>query len=651
MKYFVKTFGCQMNESDSERIASFLEKQGHRKSEKMEDADLIVVNACSVRQTAIDRIFGLNKKFKSLKAKKILTGCLIKSDIPKFKVFFDEVKDINQFLGKEYLSIEPKCQIQSPAHLPIMTGCDNFCSYCVVPYTRGREISRPMNEIVKEFKNFLKKGYKEIILLGQNVNSYKYGFAKLLRKLNSLPGEFKIKFMTNHPKDVSSELIDAIAECKKVEKEIHLPVQSGDNTILKKMNRKYTVQEYEKLVGKIRKKIPDVKITTDVIVGFPSETKKQFQNTVKLFQKIKFDLAYINKYSQREGTAAAKFKDNVSWQEKKRRWETLNKLVNSPQKPKLIVILGPTASGKSALAVELALRLRSGQAQKLGIIGGEIVSADSRQIYKGMNIGTGKISPDTKNSSNFSTGQAEKKHVFIHEGISHYMIDITSPRKQFSVAEYRNLALDAIEKIYAKGKIPIICGGTGFYIRAIVDGLIIPEVEPDWRLRKELEKKSTEDLFKELKKLDPNRVKNIDVKNRRRLIRAIEIIKKTGKPVPALEKQPKFNVLYIGIKKSLPEIKKSIDKRIDKMIKAGLEKEVRNLVKKYGWTLVLKNTIGYSSFAKATEDESEIINDVKLQTYQFAKRQLTWFKKCPGDKVHWILNQKEAEKLTEKFLN
>jgi tRNA-2-methylthio-N6-dimethylallyladenosine synthase len=627
MKYFIKTFGCQMNESDSERIASFLEKQGHRKSEKMEDADLIVVNACSVRQTAIDRIFGLNKKFKNLKAKKILTGCLIKSDIPKFKVFFDEVKDINQFLGKEYLSIEPKCQIQSPAHLPIMTGCDNFCSYCVVPYARGREISRPMNEIVKEFKNFLKKGYKEIILLGQNVNSYKYGFAKLLRRINSLPGEFKIKFMTNHPKDMSSELIDAIAECEKVEKEIHLPVQSGDNTILKKMNRKYTVQEYEKLVAKIRKKIPDVKITTDVIVGFPGETKKQFQNTVKLFQKIKFNLAYINKYSRREGTAAAKFEDNISWQEKKTRWEALDKLVNSPQKPKLIVILGPTASGKSGLAVQLAKKYN-----------GEIVSADSRQIYKEMDIGTGKI-----------TSQETK-------GIPHHLLNITAPKKQFSAAEYTNLALKAIEKNYAKNKIPIICGGTGFYIRAVVDGLVIPPVEPDWKLRKKLEKKTTVDLFKELEKLDPNRAQNIDAKNRRRLIRAIEIIKKTGKPVPPLKFSAQggpasgWDVLYLGIKKSLPEIKKSIDKRIDLMFKSGLEKEVKNLVKKYGWTLVLKNTIGYSSFAKATEDKSEIINDIKLQTYQFAKRQLTWFKKYPGDKIHWISKQKEAEKLVKKTL-
>jgi len=579
----------------------------------------------------------LLNKIKKLKVKNpnlkiTITGCLLEADKKKFKEFlapyrtkgsgtgFDEIKDIKDFLGSDYLSLQPKCQKQSPAYLPIMTGCDNFCSYCVVPHTRGREISRPMDEIVKEFKNFLKRGHKEIILLGQNVNSYKFGFAKLLKTLNNIDGNFKIRFLTNHPKDFPDELIDAIAICEKVEKEIHLPVQSGDNAILEKMNRKYTIKQYENLVEKIRKKIPNIKFTTDVIVGFPGETEKQFQNTVKLFNKIKYDLAYINKYSRREGTVAAQFKDNVSWEEKKRRWEILNNLANKklPTKvgTKIIVVLGPTASGKSGLAINLAKRFN-----------GEIVSADSRQIYKRMDIGTGKIS---------------KKEM---QKIHHYLLSIANPKKQLSVAEYKEMALQTIDKISEKGKLPIICGGTGFYIRAIVDDLVIPEVEPDWKLRKELEKKATKDLFKELKKLDPKRAKNIDAKNRRRLIRAIEIVKKTGKPVPVLKEQPNFDVLYLGIKKSLPEIKKSIDKRIDKMIKTGLEKEVKNLVKKYGWTMVLKNAIGYKEWPQKNPTQA-----IKSNTYKFAKRQLTWFKKYPGDKIHWILNEKQAKALAEKFL-
>ena len=626
-KCFIKTFGCQMNEADSQRIASFLEEKGFKEAPTIEGADLIVVNACSVRQTAIDRILGMKPKILKLKSqnpnlKTVLTGCVVKTDIAKFKTFFDEVKEIKDFLGNNYLSLKSKCEKQSPAYLPIMTGCDNFCSYCVVPYTRGRETSRPMEKIVKEFKSLLKQDYQEIILLGQNVNSYQYGFAKLLKTLNDIPGDFKIRFLTNHPKDFPDELINTIAKSKKVIKEIHLPIQSGDDEILKKMNRRYTVLQYKNLVKKLRKKIPGVGITTDVIVGFPGETEKQFQNTVKLFKEIKYNLAYVNKYSRREGTTAAKFKDDISWNEKKRRWEILDKIANKKTLPKLIVVLGPTASGKSALAIKLAQKFN-----------GEIISADSQQIYKEMNIGTGKIT--------------EKE---THK-ISHHLIDIISPKRKFSVAEYKELAEKAIEDIRKNKKIPIICGGTGLYIRAITEGIIIPEVEPDWKLRNELEKKSAEELFTQLKKLDPQRAKNIDAKNKRRLIRAIEIIKKTGKPVPPLKFSAQggpasdWNVLYIGIKKSLPELKKSINKRVDLMFKSGLEKEVRGLIKKYGWNLVLENTIGYKEFQNKNPKEQ-----IKTDTFKFAKRQLTWFRKYPGNKIHWVLSIKQAENFVRKFL-
>ncbi|PIZ71593.1 MAG: hypothetical protein COY11_01125, partial [Candidatus Portnoybacteria bacterium CG_4_10_14_0_2_um_filter_44_20] len=201
---------------------------------------------------------------------------------------------------------------------------------------------------------------------------------------------------------------------------------------------------------------------------------------------------------------------------------------------KLIVILGPTASGKSDLAVEIALRLGSGQARKkYGINGAEIISADSRQVYKGMDIGSGKITPDTKNSSNFSTGQAKKKYIFTHKGIPHYCIDVASPKRRFTVAQYQKLAQKAIKSIWRQNKVPILCGGTGLYIQSIVDDLVIPEVPPDAKLRAKLEKLSTDELFEKLKKLDPRRAENIDRHNRRRLIRALEIVIKTGKPVPA----------------------------------------------------------------------------------------------------------------------
>lgn len=280
---------------------------------------------------------------------------------------------------------------------------------------------------------------------------------------------------------------------------------------------------------------------------------------------------------------------------------------------KLIVILGPTASGKSDLAVRIAKKFS-----------GEIISADSRQIYKGMNIGTGKIA---------------KREI---RGVPHYLLDIASPKRQFTVAQYKQEALKTINEIYKKNKVPILCGGTGFYIQAVVDGLKIPKVKPDQKLRKKLEKETTENLFKELKKLDPRRAKNIDSKNRRRLIRALEIVIKTGQLIPKLKTKSQFDVLFLGIKKSLPELRKLINQRVDKMIKKGLKKEVKKLVKKYGWTTVMKNAIGYQEFR-----EKNSVEKIKLHTFQFARRQMTWFKR--DKRIHWIKEYREAEKLIRKF--
>jgi len=374
MKYWIITFGCQMNKSDSERITAFLEKSGKKPASKVNEADLIVVNMCSVRQSAVDRVYGLEPKFKKLKSKNpklktILTGCILKKDKKKFTEKFDFVLDIrdlpkwpeilsissNLIMNdrrllerRNYFKIQPKYFNKFSAFVPIMTGCNNFCAYCVVPYTRGREISRPAEEIICEIKNLIKKSYKEIWLLGQNVNSYKgrfnsvakkrdrlnkrqdikfINFPQLLRKINDVPGNFWIRFTSSHPKDFSDDLIKVMAKCEKVTEYLNLPVQAGDNKILKKMNRPYTVVQYKNLIKKIRKKIPNIALSTDVIVGFPGETKKQFENTVKLLKKIKFDMAYIAKYSPRPGTAAAKLKDNIPQKEKKRREKVLTDIL------------------------------------------------------------------------------------------------------------------------------------------------------------------------------------------------------------------------------------------------------------------------------------------------------------------------------------
>ena len=363
-----------MNKSDSERIATVLEKIGFKLTQKENEADLIVVNMCSVRQSAVDRIYGVAEKFKKLreknkKLKTILTGCILKKDKIKFSKKFDLALDIRDlpklpkilntkysiFNTRDYLEITPKYRSSFSAYVPIMTGCNNFCSYCAVPYTKGREISRPAKEILREVKNLIKNNYKEIWLLGQNVNSYKspictnmttnstnkhsrkfvpklvnirdINFPKLLGMVNSIKGDFWIRFTSPHPKDFSEELINTMAKCKKVTEYLNLPVQSGDNEILKKMNRPYTIKQYKNLVKKIRAKTPDITLSTDVIVVFPGETKKQFENTMKLFKEIKYDMAYIAKYSPRPGTAAAKLKDDVKPKEKERRWKILTNIL------------------------------------------------------------------------------------------------------------------------------------------------------------------------------------------------------------------------------------------------------------------------------------------------------------------------------------
>lgn len=333
MKYHITTFGCQMNHSDSERIAAILNCINYEPASSQKEADLIMINSCSVRQSAIDRIYGRLRNV-SPHQKTILTGCVLPKEKELFRDKFDFIMDIKDLVNlpgligyaipdqiTDYLDIIPKYQNTFSAYIPIMTGCNNFCTYCAVPYTRGREISRTTQEIVDEVKNLVKKNYKEIWLLGQNVNSYSEvappnRFPDLLRLINDIQGDFWIRFTSPHPKDFSDDLINALTECEKMTEYINLPVQAGDDEVLKKMNRPYTVIHYKNLVKKIREKNPNIAISTDVIVGFPGESEKQFQNTVKLFEDIKYDMAYVSQYSPRAGTAASRLKDDVPKNEK-----------------------------------------------------------------------------------------------------------------------------------------------------------------------------------------------------------------------------------------------------------------------------------------------------------------------------------------------
>jgi len=361
-----------MNYSDSERIASIMENMYLKKASAINEADFTLINTCGVRQIAEDRIYGLihNLRKKSSDQKIILTGCIAnRKDVQrKMKDKIDlliNMKNINylkNWIIKElknsfkiknlkfkipaqnkrnneiesYLSIKPNYKSKFQAYVPVMTGCNNFCSYGVVPYARGREISRPADKIISEIKNLNKKGYKEIILLEQNVNSYhdcKINFAKLLKKVNAIPGKFWIRFISSHPKDMSDELIETIAKCKKVCEYVHLPIQAGNDKILEKMNRKYTAKHYLGLIMKIKKTFKKYKpkeiysLNGDIIVGFPSETRKQFLDSAKIMKKVGYDMIFFGQFSPRPGTVASKMKDNISKVEKIRREKFLNEIL------------------------------------------------------------------------------------------------------------------------------------------------------------------------------------------------------------------------------------------------------------------------------------------------------------------------------------
>ncbi len=363
-QYFIFTLGCQYNIYDSQEIEKKLQTMGIKKTADEKSATFIIANICSVRQKPIDRIFGKLRNWEKLKEKNpnlrlIATGCILPHDRKKFKKRFDlifeigNLKKLENYLKNEIdgfdsspklknpstsfsfksesegSSLKVKTKTEKTGFVPIMTGCNNFCTYCAVPYTRGREISFSKKQIIKKAKELIQKKVPQIILLGQNVNSYKYGFAELLEETAQLPGNFQLSFLTSHPKDLNQKIIQIMARNPKIKKELHLPLQSGNNRILKLMNRNYTREDYLNLIKMIRKIIPNIKLSTDIIVGFPTESKSEFEDTYNICKKIKFDKAYIAMYSPRPGTLAEKkLKNDVPYKEKKYRWRKLNNLIN-----------------------------------------------------------------------------------------------------------------------------------------------------------------------------------------------------------------------------------------------------------------------------------------------------------------------------------
>lgn len=443
--YHIETFGCQMNIHESEKLAGVLEKLDYKSTEEIKDADVVVFNTCCIREAAELKAFGNIGAMKGLKKKNpnliiAVCGCMtqqehkakeLKRTFPFVDIIFGthnvykfeeyiierqkENKKIFEIWGKDKESVLPE-EVESVrtsgynAWVNIMYGCNNFCSYCIVPYVRGRERSRDFDEIVNECKSLIESGYKTITLLGQNVNSYgndfndeTKNFANLLNTIANLDGEFELHFMTSHPKDLTSEVIDVIASNEKISKAIHLPVQSGSTRILKLMNRKYTREHYLDLVNEIYSKIPNAKLSTDIIVGFPTETEQDYEDTVDLVKKVKYNSIFAFMYSKRSGTVAEKMDDQVPMEIKNFRVNNLLKIqkeisskelkncIGNEEKVLLIEnvkngVLSKTDSGRTIIITNIklddnALKNKIGLSTEMRFVKIKITKLENNQLF------------------------------------------------------------------------------------------------------------------------------------------------------------------------------------------------------------------------------------------------------------------------------
>ncbi len=398
LRAFVQTFGCQLNENDSEKICGMLEQMGFSFTDSTETADLILLNTCAIRENAHDKVFGIIGSLKHQKEKNPslligLCGCMAQEpqvveelkrkyrqvdfvfgthtlhrfpsvllDALKQQRFVCNVVDID---GEIAEGLPVKREDSFKASVSIMYGCNNFCSYCIVPYVRGRERSRASEMILGEIRDLIKGGYCEIMLLGQNVNSYgldlenEINFPTLLERINEIEGDFRVRFMTSHPKDISKHLIDVIADCDKVCNQLHIPVQSGSDTVLKAMNRRYTRESYLDIIRYAKERIPGLVLTSDIIVGFPNETEEDFEQTLQLIREVEYDTLFTFLFSPRVGTPAEKMPDPFSKEEKQRRFERLLEVQNEISRTKnenyrnkvvTVLIEGQSKTDKSRLS-------------------------------------------------------------------------------------------------------------------------------------------------------------------------------------------------------------------------------------------------------------------------------------------------------------
>ena len=364
-KYLITTFGCQLNENDSEKLSGITEKLGYEKTDIIEEADLVIFNTCCVRENAEERLFGKLGELKKQREEKgtiiAIGGCMMQEpamlekvkqsynytdivfgthtlhkfeeDLKKVIKERKKVRDVIDIDGEVIEGLPIKRNDKSKASVTIMYGCNNFCAYCIVPYVRGRERSREPEKILEEVKELAKEGYKEITLLGQNVNSYNggngYKFANLLNDVCKIDGIERIRFISPHPKDFTDDVIEAIANNPKIARVVHLPLQAGNSKVLKEMNRKYTKEQYLELVDKMKARIPDVVFSTDIIVGFPGETDEEFEDTLDVVKKVNYEQVYMFIYSRREGTVADRMENQIPEEIKHKRFDKLKELYDS----------------------------------------------------------------------------------------------------------------------------------------------------------------------------------------------------------------------------------------------------------------------------------------------------------------------------------
>lgn len=763
-----------MNVADSERLRVYLEKLGFKNEPNFLLSNLVVFVTCGVKQAAEDRIHGLiNRIYKNNKKIVVaITGCLSdRDDLQKsfgtrvkiwfnisdllnldvrLKKYFSKIKKISP-KEKNYLELDVDYSSIFSALVPIGNGCNNFCSYCVVPYARGREVYRPAYDILKEVKGLIDSGYKEITLLAQNVNSYssennnkiikefgfkskraKIDFADLVSIIDDMKANFWLRFSSSHPKDVSDKLIKVLKKSKHICEHFHLAVQSGDNDILKVMNRKYKIEDYKGKIKKIREALDfkngfSAAITSDIIVGFPGEKKKHFNNTKKLFKEIGFDLVYISKYSPRYKTASSYLKDDVSMLEKKEREKELNILlrksalqnnkqyldkelevlfekidrkgfligrtrsskivrikhkISCPQRligefiktkiikvfefelegrivdfvdscasvsskeitknndkiksktnGKVVVILGPTASGKTSLAVKLADKFN-----------GEIVSADSRQVYKGMDIGTGK---------DLSEYFIKNKEIKCH------LLDVVDPKDIFSLADYQKQAFSAIDEILKRNKLPFLVGGSGLYLEAVVDNYLLSNSKPSFEKRDEYEALDLTELQNRIKKINKkffNSLNNSESNNKRRLARYLEVLLSEKKFVAKKGKR-RYNFLILGLNPERKIIKERIYKRLlDRLNNEDMVGEVKRL-NEGGVSFERLESFGLeyrfvSYYLQKKISYQQLIDRLFIAICQFSKKQMSWFRRWErnGAEIVWLEDKEGSGKKIKEFL-